>query len=85
MAKAMKSASSIHDVHILGHIAGSFQTAWKASEIPRNFPGSSSRELIGKFRLGNFRALALPLQEITNSATVQQENELCSFMCTVVT
>jgi hypothetical protein len=32
--------------------------ASKASELPRNFPGSSSRELRGKFRLGNFRALA---------------------------
>jgi hypothetical protein len=31
--------------------------AWKASELPRNFPGSSSRELRGKFQLGNFRAL----------------------------
>jgi hypothetical protein len=31
--------------------------ALKASELPRNFPGSSSRELREKFRLGNFRAL----------------------------
>jgi hypothetical protein len=46
MAKAMKSESFLHDLHILGHTAGSFQMAWKATELPRNFPGSSSREIL---------------------------------------
>ena len=45
--------------------------AWKASELPRNFPGSSSRELRGKYRLGNFRALgttAMHIQRATSGA-----------------
>ena len=41
--------------------------AWKASELPRNFPGSSSRELRGKFRLGDFRALVVSIASSSSS------------------
>ena len=56
--------------------------ARKASELPRKFPGSSSRELRGKFRLGNFRALLLYFWLTIQNTAISQVRNL--FSITVV-